>query len=158
MDDILKETKEAIIMKLGAIAEYIESKVAHRISNYSPNPIYDKGEFLNKLTHNVRDNGNIVTMLIFSNAPHAKYVVGGSIYGAKRPPLAPIQAWVKRKRLSWTDKKGNKLDDKQMAFMIQANIFKNGIRERNVFQEVLTEQEDWIKKEVAKIEGIIIYE
>jgi hypothetical protein len=143
------EVKEEVYRQCEIIAQTLEDKIAYRISNYKPHAIYDKGDFLNNLKHLVTADGDIITIEVGSSAPHATYVTSGSQYSFKKPVLPPLLAWVKRKRLSWVDKSGKALTALQMAFMIRNKIYRDGIKERNVFDEVLREELDWIKKKLG---------
>ena len=117
LDTLWDEVKEDVMRRLEAMAETLEGKIAHRISNYQPHPIYDTGEFLNKLQHSVIDLGDDIVVQIWSDTPHAKYVLGGLV--PQWVPLKPLIAWVERKRLNWVDKQGKKLTAVQMAKIIK---------------------------------------
>jgi hypothetical protein len=77
--------------------------------------------------------------------------MGGKV--ASWTPIVPLIAWVERKKLSWCDKKGNKLTAKQMAYMIRNKIKREGIKERNVFQEVLNQELTWIESQIAELQS-----
>jgi len=145
------EVKVEVMERLEAIAEVLEGKIAHRISNYQPYPIYYTGEFLNKLQHNVTEDGNDIVMQIWSHTPHAKFVLGGMV--PQWVALDPLVKWVERKRLSWVDKQGKKLTAIQMATIIQLKIKRVGVKERNVFREILEEEMSWIEEQLSNIKG-----
>jgi hypothetical protein len=140
------QVKSEVYQKLEVVAEHIEGLVAKKISNYKPSPIYDKGNFLNKLTHEVKEQGNSFEINVWSKAPHSQYVLGGSYYDFWKPPIKPLKAWVYRKRMDWLKKKDGTPDIEAMAYVIRESIYKKGIKERNVFEQVLLEELDNIKK------------
>jgi len=148
IDTLWDEVKNDVIRRLEIITETLEGKIAQRISNYSPNPIYHTGEFLNKLTHSVTDENGDFVVRIWSDAPHSNYVLGGKV--PSWTPIKPLIAWVEKKRFSWVDKSGKKLTVKQIAYMIRNKIKREGIRERNVFQEVLEAELAWIESQLHK--------
>lgn len=148
-DDVWAEVKGELMTRLEAIAEVLEGKVAKKISHYKPYAIRDTGEFLNRLTHRVKEEKDYITLTVWSDTPHAKYVLGGKV--PSYTPLAPLEAWVIRKRLAWTDKKGNTLTALQMAYMIRNKIKREGIKERNVMQEVIKEEIGWIEKQLGLV-------
>lgn len=140
---VYKEIISKYMLKMEALGEALEGKIAERIAHYTPYPIYDTGEFYRQLTHNVKHAGNYITLRLWSNAKHSKFVLGGKV--PSWTPIAPLKAWVQRKRLSWVDKKGAKMTVDQMAYMIQRKIKKYGIKERNVLAEIFKENEGWIR-------------
>jgi len=155
LNELWNEVKVDVMQRLEAIAETLEGKIAHRISNYKPYPIYDTGEFLNKLEHSVTEEEGALVARIWSDAKspsgekYTKYILGG-----KPPhfvPLKPLVAWVERKKLSWTDKSGKRLTAIQMAYIVQSKIKRVGIKERHVFREVLEEEMSWIEDQLKKI-------
>jgi hypothetical protein len=150
--DIWDEVKAEVIERLEAIAEYLEGRVADKVAK---GVIYDTGEFFKQLEHEVVSDGDgdSYTVRVWSRVPYAKYIAGG-----KRPswtPIEPLVGWVKRKKLSWVDKRtGDRLSVTQMAYMIRCKIKREGIRERNVFEEVMRDELDNIKKMLSdKIGG-----
>ena len=156
LNDLWNEVKEKIMHRLEIIAETLEGKIAHKISNYKPYPIYDTGEFLNKLTHGVTEEDNEIVVRIWSDAKspkgekYAKFILGGRV--PSDTPLKPLVAWVERKKLNWTDKSGKKMTAMQMAYLIRNKIRRVGVKERNVFQEVLNDEISWIESQLNKIQ------
>jgi hypothetical protein len=140
------EVKTDTMQRLEAIAETLEGKIAQRVSNYSPGAIYHTGEFLNKLTHSVVDDGSDFIVQIWSDAPHSRYVLGGKV--PSWTPIKPLISWVEKKNLSWVDKSGKRLTAIQMAYMIRNKIKRDGITERNVFREVLEDELSWIEQQL----------
>ena len=153
LNNLWDEIKLDVMLKLEEIAEAIEGKIALKISNYSPRPIYDTGEFLNKLTHSVTEENNDIIVRIWSDTQHTKYILGGKV--PSWTPLKPLIAWVERKKLNWTDKSGKKLTAIQMAYLIRNKIKREGIKERNVFREVWEEEYSWIKSQLNQIKPTI---
>jgi len=153
MSDLVTEIRAEIKQRLEDVAERIKNRVEQKIVNYKPYPIRDTRAFLDALTYQVIDDGDYIIIKLWSNVPYTRHILGGSVYGAKMPPLAPIEAWVKRRQLSWVDKKNNPMSPKQMAFIIQKKIHKNGIKPRHVFAEVINEDmgkiEQWIERALS---------
>jgi len=156
-----------LLLHIDGIIEMLEGKVAERISNYKPRPIYDTGEFLNKLTHSVERRGDMIVCKIWSEAkdpdgkPYAHFVLGGKV--PSWTPIKPLLAWVKRKKLGWDKeeksgkgKKGNAADLEKrqlgIAYAIRAKIHKQGIKERNVFMEVTREEWEWLQEKIMNYE------
>ena len=156
INELWEEVKADVMQRLEIIAETIEGKIAHKISNYKPYPIYDTGEFLNKLTHGVTEEDDEIVVRIWSDAKspsgekYAKFILGGRV--PSDTPLKPLVAWVERKKLNWTDKSGKKMTAMQMAYLIRNKIRRVGVKERNVFQEVLNEEISWIESQLNKIQ------
>jgi len=155
LDSFWNEVKGDVIIRLEAIIEALEGKIADRISHYKPYPIYATGEFLDKLTHSVTEENGSLIARIWSDAhspegeKYAKYVLGGRV--PSDTPIKPLIAWVERKKLAWFDRAGNKLTAEQIAYIVREKIRRVGVKERNVFQEVLKEQMNWIESELNKL-------
>ena len=67
-----------------------------------------------------------------------------------------MKDWVARKGLDWVDKKtGGQLTIEQMAYMIRGKIKREGVAERNVFAEVIQNQEKWIFSQLDSIEVVL---
>jgi len=114
--------------------------------------IYDRGDFLHATGYEVVSAGNHITLKFGSNVSHAPFVLGGKV--PSWTPVAPIKAWVERKNLSWVDKKtGNPLTVDAMAWMIVTKIRREGIKARNVFEEVFRKREAWIYQTLESLEG-----
>lgn len=140
---ILQEIYKHFEDRLELIGEVLEGKIAERTANY---PIYDRGEFYRKLSHSVSKQPEEFRLTFWSNTPHAKFVLGGKV--PSNTPIKPLKQWVLRKKLSWLDKKGNKLTADQMAYMIQSKIRRKGIKERNVLMETIKEELSWIESQL----------
>jgi hypothetical protein len=97
----------------------------------------------------VEDDG--VTLHVGSNVRHEPFVLGGKV--PSWTPLAPLKAWVERKHLAWTDREtGKELTVTQMAYMIRGKIKREGIPERNIYEEILRNREQWILRQLNDIE------
>lgn len=140
---VYQEIVSKYMRKMEMLGERLEGKIAEKIAHYEPTPIYDTGEFYRKLTHSVKHECDTITLRLWSNAPHSKYVLGGKV--PSWTPIAPLKTWVERKGLSWLDSRGKEMTTEQMAFLIQRKIRRYGIKERNVLAEVFKENEGWIR-------------
>jgi len=141
-----------LLIHIEGIIEMLEGKIAKRISNYKPRAIWDTGEFLNKLTHSVERHGDAIVCKIWSDAPHAMFVLGGKV--PSWTPIKPLKAWVERKKLGWIKPKDNTPEaidraNLSMAYAIQRKIKREGIAERNVFAEVTREEWAWLQEKIA---------
>lgn len=152
--EVIQQLRGKILLKMEGLGEFLEGKIAEEISQI---PIYDKGNFLNKLTHGVTSNKSSVTLRIWSSAKHAKFVLGGKVPSAV--PKAPIKAWVKRKlskspsfaRKFSDPKTGKTLPVDSIVFLIMRKIRREGIKERNVFQSVVKEYLNYIERELKNL-------
>lgn len=153
-NEIFEQLKGRVILKMERLGEFLEGKIAEEISNI---PIYDKGNFLNKLTHGVTHTQKTVSLRIWSSAKHAKFVLGGKVPSGV--PKAPIKEWVVRKiskspsfaRKFSDPKTGKRLPVDSIVFLIMRKIRREGIKERNVFQNVVKEYLNYIERELKSI-------
>jgi hypothetical protein len=113
--------------------------------------IYDKGDFHGNMGYVVTVEDDGVTLHVGSNVRHEPFVLGGKV--PSWTPLAPLKAWVERKHLAWTDREtGKELTVTQMAYMIRGKIKREGIPERNIYEEILRNREQWILRQLNDIE------
>jgi hypothetical protein len=153
-EELFQGCKDKAVACLETIGELLKERIIADLERYKPYPIVDTGEFRNKLKFEVYDEGDAVSLRIWSPAKHSKYILFGSQYGAVMPPLQPLIAWVERKKLHWVDAKtGKELEAVQMAWMIRIKIFREGIAERPVFQEVFARKQGWIRTAIKSYLG-----
>ena len=150
-DDPWREIIEMLKIRLEDIGNTLEAKITNKIKNYEPYPITNTGQFQQSIFTNVREDKDGLILEIGSSVPYAKYILGGK--APSWTPLAPLEAWVDRKKLNWTDKSGNKLSTKQMAWMIRRKIKREGIKEKNVFQDVVKNEINWIEQQLNQFFG-----
>jgi hypothetical protein len=73
-----------------------------------------------------------------------KYVNRGRKPKSKRVPIPALLEWIKYKKIKPRDKKGRfiKMKPMSLAFAIQTNIYKFGIRPANIFDKTYDDFED----------------
>ena len=135
---------EQRLMDLGVVL----SKAGYLLANnYN---IRATGDFMDKIGYAVNKEGNVWGLNIGSNVKYEPYILGG-----KQPswtPLEPLKAWVEQKGLSWADKKtGKELSITQMAYMVRNKIKREGVKERNIVQEVYQTHEAFIYQKIEEI-------
>lgn len=151
MDNISHLLLQQIISKFGnrleMIGEVLEGKIAERVANL---PIYDKGEFYRKLTHQVISTDKELTLKFWSTAPHAPFVLGGKV--PSWTPYAPLKSWVERKVrtsgsfVSKFSDNGKLMPIDSITWLIRSKIRREGIKERNVIMDVIKDELNWIEK------------
>ena len=146
-DETIVDILEMVIPRCKELAGQLKQKIADKAMNYRPYPIYDTGKFIDGLTEKVYFDGVNVNIVITAKAEHSKYIFGGSWYGSKKPPIAPLESWIKRKRPSILDK-----DARRIAFALQYKIFHEGIKERPLFNEVKKDLASWMDAQIRNIE------
>ena len=143
-DDIKKKLME----ELNYIGNALVGAIQERIQQ---DKIVAFGDFRDGIESDVKDEGDELVLKIWGSAKHTEYVLGGTFPTWKYMPLAPLEAWVEKKRLSWVDQKGDRMSSTQMAAMIRNKIRRDGIPGRNVFRSVLKEKMNWIWKRLDTI-------
>ncbi len=145
--DIYRAVEDAIRRRLELIGVALDGKARTLARDEQ---IRDKGDFIAHMGYSIRKDSKGFLLQIGSNAAHADYVLGGKV--PSPTPLKPLISWVERKKLSWVDKKTKKeLTVKQIARLVQHKIYKKGIKARNIYAEVLKNQESWIFSQLIKI-------
>lgn len=142
-------TDEAL-EKLGNLfVDQLKEKIRARIYAYG-NPVRGKGnkiatgELYNSLKSKVIKNPDEPAVLEISYADYFKYVNLGRRAGIKRVPIQALLDWIKVKKLRFRTEKGRfkKGTQLQLAFAVQTNIFKFGIRPSNIYDKALDSIED----------------
>lgn len=151
INDEYKQVVEAIMKSLDVnmnrIGGVLDSDARQLIIQRK---MVDRGDFLHATGYEVVRTGNYITLRFGSNVSHAPFVLGGKI--PSWTPLAPIKSWVERKGLSWVNNDtGKSMTVDQMAWAIIHNIRKEGIKARNVFEEVFRNREQWIYKTLEAV-------
>ena len=149
--EILRAIYTAIESKLHLIGSVIEGKARRLILEKG---IKDRGDFYQNTSYAIKFNSSSIDLLVGSNVPHEQYVLGGKV--PSWTPIEPLKNWVARKGLNWVDKRtGKQLTIEQIAYMIRGKIKREGVPERNVFAEVIQNQEKWIFTQLDSIEVVI---
>lgn len=150
MKNIYMAIWKAFESKLHLIGSVLEGETRRKILEQN---IRDKGDFYQNTGYDISKKETGIMLTVGSNVPHEPYVLGGKV--PSWTPLEPLKGWVERKRLSWTDKKGDRLSIEQMAYMIRSKIKREGIPARNVFAEVIKNKESWIYTQLDSIEVVL---
>ncbi len=149
--EILRAIYSAIESKLHLVGSVIEGKTRRLILEKN---IKDRGDFYQNTSYAVSFNSSSIDLIVGSNVPHEQYVLGGKV--PSLTPIQPLKDWVARKGLDWVDKKtGEQLTIENIAYMIRAKIKREGVPERNVFAEVIQNQEKWIFSQLDSIEVVL---
>lgn len=83
------------------------------------------GRLVNSVRYSVTSDGTIS----FEYAPEGQWVESGRRKGARQPPTAPIEKWIKEKGLKGRDPKtGRYISDHQLAYLIARGISRDGIK------------------------------
>lgn len=106
----------------------------------------DTGAFHDNLDYQVSIKPRGVEIAFIARAKHSPFVLGGKV--PSYTPIAPLVAWVERKKLAWLDKKGKPMSSKSMAFIISRKHHSKGIEARNVIQEAFDENRVFIYNEI----------
>jgi len=150
LDGIYANCKVKAHEALETVGQLLKDRIIADIERYKPYPIVDTGAFRDQLDFVITDEGDSLLLTMWSSAKHSKYVLFGSQYGSKMPPLEPLVAWVERKKLNWCDQKtGKQLTPIQMAWAIRIKIHRDGIEERPVLQNAFETRKDWIRSAIS---------
>ena len=79
---------------------------------------------------------------VLSYADYFKYVNQGRRIGVKKVPLKALLDWIKVRGIKGRNKKGQFMKNTSLAFAMQTNIFKYGIRPANIYDKGLDGIED----------------
>lgn len=150
--EIFQEIYRAIITALDSRLHLIGSVIdADARREILAQKIFDKGDFYANAFYIVDTVSDGMVLRVGSNVKHEQYVLGGKVPSGT--PMAPLIAWVERKKLAWVDKKsGESLKVEQIAKLIFWKIKHHGIAARNVYQTVLDKREQWIYQQLQSIE------
>jgi len=99
------------------------------------------GQLYNSIQYNVIQDGEDFILEI-SYADYFQYVNRGRRMGVSRVPISALLQWIKLKGIKGRDKKGRFIKNLSLAFAIQENIFKFGIRPANIYDKALDSLED----------------
>lgn len=77
---------------------------------------------------NKPDHSSVLQVLM---TDYAQYVQAGRRSGKKGVPILPLIKWIKARKIKGRNKKGRFISDTSLAFAIQTNIKKYGIRPSN---------------------------
>lgn len=93
------------------------------------------GNLVKSLKHKIEDSAAGIELNIYGT-DYAKWVDRGRKKGGKKVPISALLKWVEQKGIATGDKKL-----RQIAFAIQTNIWKNGIKPTPFIQVALNKRE-----------------
>jgi hypothetical protein len=99
------------------------------------------GNLLNSLTYEVVDFQGQAALKI-TYADYFKYVNLGRKPRVKRVPLDVLLEWISIKGIRGKTKSGRQMSNRSLAWAVQTNIFKYGIRPANIYDKTLDNIED----------------
>lgn len=157
-------TKQALDQLGSLFVNYMKKRIQEKIYPYgwvgdppSSRGVGNKvasGNLLNTLDYRVSDDGG-KAVLILTYQDYFKYVNLGRKPRVKRVPLDVLFKWIKIKKIRGRDKKGRFIKDMSLAWAIQTNIFKYGIRPANIYDKTLDSIEDLFDNPPPEIEAEI---
>lgn len=112
-----------------------------KISPKSPGDKYASGNLYNSLTATVMPNGDDFELVI-TYADYFKYVNQGRKANVKKVPLTALLEWIKIRGIKGRNKKGRFIPNLSLAFAIQTNIYKYGIRPADIYDKGLDSLEE----------------
>lgn len=139
---------ERALKDLGELfTEQLKNKIAAKIYPYGHPDIKGvgnkiaSGDLYNSIRYNViKQDEDYVLEISYSD--YFQYVNRGRRMGVKRVPIKALLDWIKIKKLKGRDKKGRFIKNLSLAFAIQQNIYKFGIRPTNIYDKALDSLED----------------
>lgn len=130
--ELLAAAKNAVESRMEAIGAVIDGE-ARRIA--IADKIRDTGAYQDNIGHAVKWYGRTCVCHVGSNVKYEQYIEAGKV--PSWTPIAPLEAWVARKGLSWTADSGKPLTKKQMAYLIRGKIKREGVPAKNVFARAI---------------------
>jgi hypothetical protein len=105
------------------------------------------GNLLDSIGFEVQEGQNGAYQLVVQYADYFKYVNEGRVANAKRVPLNALLDWISFRGIRPRDKNGrfienNLVNRTRLAFAVQQNIFRYGIRRSNIYDIGLGGVED----------------
>jgi hypothetical protein len=100
------------------------------------------GQLYDSIDYDVEYATDGTPMGILYYADYFKYVNRGRQPGAKKVPIQPLLDWISIKGINATNENGLAIPPLSLAFAIQQNIFRYGIRETNIYNKALDDFEN----------------
>jgi hypothetical protein len=104
------------------------------------------GDLYNSISYSVETDKNGDSTIVVSYADYFNYVNRGRRKMAKRVPLDVLMAWMKMRGITrFRDSRGRfkKGSMKSLAFAIQTNIYKYGVRPANLYDGGIDDMEQY---------------
>jgi hypothetical protein len=149
------ELTEEALQKLGTLfVKMMKKKIKEKIYPFapgykgggtirpgSPGDKFASGNLYNSLTATVMPNGDDFELVI-TYADYFKYVNEGRRPERKKVPLSALLDWIRIRGIKGRNKKGRFIPNLSMAFAIQTNIYKYGIKPANIYDKGLDSLEE----------------
>lgn len=88
-------------------------------------------------------------------ADYFQYVNRGRKPNVKRVPINVLLKWISIRGIKGRDKKGRFIKKLSLAYAIQTNIFKYGIRPANIYDRALDSLEDLFENPPTELQGVL---
>lgn len=104
---------------------------------------YASGQLYNSINGSVEIGPNGEPIAVIEYADYFNNVNFGRRAGVKRVPLSALIEWIKIRGLKGRDKKGRFMSTTNLAWAIQTNIFKYGVRPANIYDAGISDLEQY---------------
>jgi hypothetical protein len=140
-------TEKALKLVLDEFVKYLKDRLERKDYPYG-NPQRGQGDKIasGRLYDSIQGSveidadGNPVAVL--SYADYFKYVNKGRKKEVKKVPIPSLLEWIKIRGIRGRNKKGKFIPNLSLAFAIQTNIFKYGIRKTNIYTKGVEDLEE----------------
>lgn len=149
-------TEEALQVLVSHLVQHIKDAIAEKKYPYAPGfkgggttrGQGDKiatGQLYDSIQGSVEVGPDGNPYAVIQYADYFKYVNRGRPAGLKKVPISELLAWIKIRGVRFRNEKGRfrKGSNLQMAFAIQTNIFKYGIKPTYIYDKGLDGLEDY---------------
>jgi hypothetical protein len=104
---------------------------------------YASGKLYNSLSGSIEIGPNGEPIALIQYQDYFNNVNFGRKAGVKRVPLSALMQWIKVRGLKGRDKKGRFMSTTNLAWAIQTNIFKYGVRPTNIYDAGISDLEQY---------------
>jgi hypothetical protein len=104
---------------------------------------YASGQLYNSLSGSIEIGPNGEPIALIQYADYFNNVNFGRRAGVKRVPLSALMQWIKVRGLKGRDKKGRFMSTTNLAWAIQTNIFRYGVRPTNIYDAGISDLEQY---------------
>jgi hypothetical protein len=104
---------------------------------------YASGKLYNSLSGSIEIGPNGEPIALIQYQDYFNNVNFGRRAGVKRVPLSALMQWIKVRGLKGRDKKGRFMSTTNLAWAIQTNIFRYGVRPTNIYDAGISDLEQY---------------
>lgn len=104
---------------------------------------YASGQLYNSLSGSIEIGPNGEPIALIQYQDYFNNVNFGRRAGVKRVPLSALMQWIKVRGLKGRDKKGRFMSTTNLAWAIQTNIFRYGVRPTNIYDAGISDLEQY---------------